>query len=222
MSDITIVCTTLNKLPKKWQRFYKKMLLEAAQGAPIITLSKKPMDWGLNVIQTEPESLTNIYWQMLKGAKLAKTPYIGIAEDDTAYHKSHFKFRPPLDTTACNCNRWVIPTHRNTKFYFYKNRPANSVAIAPRKIFIEALEERFKKFPVFPCPIDPVDNLKEKRFGLKRRKYMKFCTVVPVINLYHAYSYNPAERHGHKTIHNVRAYDLPYWGNVNNFIKNYE
>ena len=219
MDDITIICTTLNKLPDKWQAFYKEMLIEAADGAPILTLSKEPMDWGTNVIQTEPESLKNIYYQMYKGAKLATTKWVGIAEDDTAYPPKHFKFRPPENTTACNFNRWVVFTWK-PEHYMYKMRPANCTMIAPRLTLIDALEERLEK-PIFE-PIDPVSNKKERRYGLKLRKYMHFYTDEPVVNLNHPDSHNDVERRKKKKAKPVRCYDLPRWGHVKDFIKHYE
>jgi hypothetical protein len=219
VDDLTIIHTTLNKLPRKWQDFYKDMLLEAADGAPILTLSKEPMDWGINVIQTEPEGLKNIYFQMLKGAKLATTPYVAIAEDDTVYPPKHFKFRPPLDTIACNYNRWAVLTWR-PKFYFLKYKPANCTMIAPRLELIDALEERLAR-PVFR-PLDPVDNKKEKVFHLKLRKYMKFYTDEPIVNLNHIFSHNDVEARKKKKAKAIRCYDLPRWGHVKDFIKHYE
>ena len=220
MENITIIHTTLNKLPEKWQKFYKEMLLEAADGAPILTLSKEPMDWGTNVIQTEPPSLKNIYFQMLKGAKLAKTDYVAVAEDDTVYPPKHFKvFRPPLDTIACNYNRWVVLTWR-PDFYFLKYKPANCTMVAPRLELIDALEERLAR-PLFR-PIDPVSNTKEIKFRLKRRKYMKFYTDEPIVNLNHPFSHNDLEARGKKRAGAIRCYDLPRWGRVEDFIKHYE
>jgi len=219
MEDLTIIHITLNKLPEKWQAFYKEMLIEAADGAPIITLSKEPMDWGTNVIQTEPEGLRNIYFQILKGAKLATTKYVGVAEDDTAYPPKHFKFRPPEDTTACNFSRWVVLTWK-PKLYFYKPKPANCTMIAPRLVLIDALEERLKR-QIFK-PIDPVSNKKEIRYKLKLRKYMEFYTHEPVVNLNHIYSHSDLERRKKKKVAPVRCYDLPRWGHVKDFIKHYE
>ncbi len=223
MEDLTVIVTTLNKLPENWQRFYKKMILKAANGQPIITLSKKPMDYGLNVIQTEPESLSNIYFQILKGARLAKTKYVGVAEDDTVYPKSHFEFRPPLDTFAYNRTRWSILTWTRKKpFYYYKPRSGNCVLIAGRDILIEALEERFNKYPVLPRTCEPGSNHEERRMGITLRKLLKFYTLEPVVNLNHIYSHSPVERRKKKKAKPIRAYDIPYWGKVENIMKHYE
>lgn len=38
-SDITIIFLTANRVPKKWARFHKEKLIEAAGNSPIITIS---------------------------------------------------------------------------------------------------------------------------------------------------------------------------------------
>src|SRR3990167_6204651 len=96
--DITIIFLTQNKVPEKWVNYHRTVLEDAADGAPIISVSRKPIDFGTNIIQTEPESAVNIFWQTLKAAKIATTPYIGMAEDDALYPKEHFhSFRPEPD-----------------------------------------------------------------------------------------------------------------------------
>lgn len=73
MNDLTIIFLTANRVPEKWAEYHKQVLLEAIGDTPIITISFKPLDWGTNLIQTE-YSVDNIYRQMLRGAKVAKTP----------------------------------------------------------------------------------------------------------------------------------------------------
>jgi hypothetical protein len=144
MDDITIIFLTLNKVPTSWAKYHKQVLMAAIGDTPLITISKKPLDWGINLIQKK-EGYVNIYRQILRGARLAKTPYIAIAEDDTLYPKDHFaNFRPPLDSFGYNMTRWGILTW-DKPIYFLKERIANCTMIAPRKLTIEALKERFKK-----------------------------------------------------------------------------
>src|SRR5437016_5786451 len=97
MKDLTIIFLTASKLPKKWALFQKEKLLEAVPDTPIITISKEPLDWGTNILQTEPYGTSNIWVQLLKGAKTATTKFIAVAEDDVLYPKEHFEFRPPED-----------------------------------------------------------------------------------------------------------------------------
>src|SRR3989344_6555477 len=109
MKDITIIMMTPNRVPKKWAEFHRKVLMEAIGDTPIITISKEPLDWGINLLQTE-YSYANLYKQMLRGAKLATTKFIGIADDDVLYPKEHFQFRPKEDGFYYNFNRWHMVT----------------------------------------------------------------------------------------------------------------
>ena len=145
-SNITIIMLTANRVPKSWAKFHKEKLIEAAGSSPIITLSREPLDWGINILQTAEYGISNIYYQLLKGAKRAETDFIGIAEDDILYPKEHFEYRPPEDTFAYNMNRFNVFTWGKPT-YFWKDRMGNFTLIAPRKLAIEALEERFSKYP---------------------------------------------------------------------------
>ena len=49
--DLTVIFLTVNRVPDKWAKFHKKVLLEAIGETPIITVSKKSLDWGINLIQ---------------------------------------------------------------------------------------------------------------------------------------------------------------------------
>lgn len=57
-------------------------------------MSMKPMNLGLNILQDKPKSLSNIYWQLLRGVKMATTDYIAVVEDDSFYPKEHFLYKP--------------------------------------------------------------------------------------------------------------------------------
>jgi hypothetical protein len=220
MDDLTIIFLTLNKVPEKWAKYHKKILTKAIGNTAIITISQKPLDWGINLIQ-KSEGHANIYRQILRGAKLAKTAYIAIAEDDTLYPEEHFaSFRPPLDSFGYNMSRWGILTW-GTPIFYLKQRPANGTMIAPRELTIEALEERFKK----GMPDDKCGELgKEKiesRLGVSPRKHVDFYTKVPVLFFNHDFSLDPLERAHKKVVWWIRAYDIPNWGKAKNIVKKF-
>jgi hypothetical protein len=222
-SNITIIMLTASRVPKKWAEFHKEKLIEASGGCPIITISREPLDWGLNLLQTEEYGISNIYFQLLKGAKTATTDYIGVAEDDTLYPKEHFEYRPPEDTFAYNMNKfglftWGKPT------YFWKNRIKNSTLIAPRKLVIEALEERFAKYPNgtpegFTGEMGR-PNIEDK-LGLKRRKSAWFSTEVSIIAVDHELGIDRLARSHRKGMGILRAYDIPYWGQASEIVKKF-
>jgi hypothetical protein len=147
MNDFTCIYLTASQLPESFSEFQRKILLDSLNGAPIISVSRKPLDFGLNLIDDAPKCTDNIYRQLLRASKLATTKYIIVAEDDTLYPPDHFTFyRPADDTFAYNKNRLTLFTWNEPQFH-WRNRLSNCTLIAPRELLIEALEERYTKWP---------------------------------------------------------------------------
>jgi len=225
MQDITILYLTASLIPEAFGEYQRKVLLEAIGDTPLISLSRKPLDFGKNVLQIGPKCLDTIYREMLRGAKLAETPYVAIAEDDTLYPKEHFNFyRPDKDTFAYNQNRfalfmWGTPT------YSWRNRKTNATLIAPRDLMIEALEERFAKFPD-SIPERIVGELGrgmvERNMGVTLRNAIEVYSEISVIQINHdAGSDDRAKRH-RKKLGPIKAYDIPHWGRAEEIAKMYK
>lgn len=208
MNDLTCIFMTVNRVPEKWAGYHKSVLLEAIGDTPLIIVSKKPMNWGsLNIIQEAEPSVNNIYKQILKASKIATTPYIAIAEDDTLYHKSHFEFRPPPNTYAYDGIRWGLFTW-GSPFYYYKERISNAAMIASRQDVIDSLEERFARYPN-----SSIGELgKEKGTNLNRRQSMFYYPKYGMVFFSHINSLDPTEQHRSKKPGAVKAFDIPYWG----------
>ena len=207
-NDLTIIMLTVNRLPPVWTEFHKQTLLEAAGDIPIITISKIPMDWGVsnvrNVLQEEPgidelwERTCNVYWQILKGAELATTPYIAIAEDDCLYPREHFTvFRPPLDTFAYNHSRWcMFSWARRNPFYYHMPSDANCLMIAPREKLISALRG---------------DKMSRRVMHRLQEPCVSYYTYEPVLCFYHDRGNDSLERTHRKRPWPVISYDIPKW-----------
>lgn len=216
INDLTIIFLTVNKVPEGWAKFHQEKMLEAIGDCPLITVSARPMPDlpGRNIIQSPPFNASNIYKQMLRAAKLATTPFIAIVEDDSLYPKEHFeKFRPAEDEFGYNMSRWSLFTWGEPTYYWTK-RVSNLTLIAPRKLLIEALEERFTKYPD-GIPGNRNGELGrekvEKMLGVTVRKSKEFYTAIPIVNLNHVNAIDPLEQKMKKRRGFVRAYDIPYW-----------
>lgn len=223
-SDITIIMLTANRVPKQWAKFHKAKLLEAAGSSPIITISREPLDWGINLLDTEAYTVSNIYFQLLRGAKEATTEYIAVAEDDALYPKEHFELRPPLDSFAYNMNRFNVFRWSRRPTYFWKDRASNSTLIAPRKLAIEALEERFKKHPNgtpsgFTGELGR-SNIEEK-LGVSHRKMTWFASEISVVRVDHEMGIDRLSQTHRKGMGILRAYDIPYWGKAEDIIRQF-
>lgn len=226
MQDLTIIYLTLNEVPESFAQFHRKTLLDAVGDTPIISISRKPIDLGTNLLDDHPKSYINIYRQMLRAAKLATTDYVAMCEDDTLYPKEHYELRPPnKDTFLYNQNRfalftWGIPT------YSWRNRKSNCSLIAPRLLLIEALEERFAKYPDDTMPKQFVGELGremvEKGLGVTPRRSVEVFSEVSVIQINHDNGTEDRQRRHRKSLGQIKAYDMPHWGKASDLISNFK
>ena len=226
MQDLTLLFITSNKMPEKWTEFHKKTLLEAARDYPILTISRLPMDWGRNLLQTDTPSSKNFYKQILRGAKTATTPYVALCEDDALYTADHFVYRPALDAFAYNINRWSLYTWGEPTYSFRAGDMCGCAGIYPRELVIEALEERFAKYPdEIPIKVFGELGRYEKYLGVTERKVEQFYSSPPMIQVNHEFfsltENNPetVARRQKKRMGWLRATDIPYWGRASDIVK---
>jgi hypothetical protein len=226
--DTTIMFLTVNKVPEHWRQFHKQKLLEAAGRLPIVTVSRIPMPDmpGQNIIQTEPICASNVYWQILKVAKLVKTPYIAIAEDDSLYPYDHFhSFRPADNHFSYNMSRWSLYEWRKPAIYAWRDRISNLTLIAPRELAITALEERFRLYPD-GTPDRLTGELGKKntdfKLGTTHIRSELWNSDIAILNINHQYSMDDRELRQVKKPGSLRAYDIPYWGRAEDIIKEFK
>lgn len=214
--DLTIIYYTANVIPEKFAETVRTQILKVAGNNPIISVSHKPIEFGQNIIVGLPRHHLNIYRQALLGAKQATTKYIALAEDDVLYSPEHFRYRSKDGRFAYNLGTWNVFTWGEPLFN-HKERRNMGQLICERELFIEAMEERFKKWP----DDDKIDlghwaepGKYEKHLGVTVRDCEFFYSNPPNIIFCHqaALSYdNLGER---KKMGELRASSLPYWGNA--------
>lgn len=212
---------TPNLVSENWAKYHKEKLLEAANGALIITISAKPLDWGLNLIQEE-YGLANLYKQILRGAKTAKTELIAIADDDTLYPKEHFAFRPKEPGFYYNLNRWHLFTWGNP-FYFQKPVPGGGCMVATSSFVISALEARIAADPELKSrDIVRELGLSERTRSYDKFEYKQFYTVEPIVSFYHQKSIDQLSRRRKKKAWPLRTLELPLWGRAEDLRKKFK
>lgn len=221
-NDLTIIYLTASLIPENFANFQRKTLVDSIGGAPIISVSRKPISFGKNILDDGVKCTDNIYRQMLRAAKLATTPFIAIAEDDTLYNSDHFIFyRPPADTFAYNKNRLALFTW-GKPMYNWRNRKSNCTLIAPRELLVASLTERFAKWPK-QIPDKIVGELGrgrvEKNLGVTQRKSIEVFSDISVIQYNHNFASENAQRAHRKKPGPIRAYDIPYWGKAEDLVK---
>lgn len=218
MRDLTVIYLTVNKLPKKWTDFHYDHLMKSTEGLPLLTISRLPMP-GHNLIQTEDPSPSNVYRQILRGAKAVDTEYIAIAEDDCLYTKEHFAYRPK--TLGYNMHRWSVFTW-GEPIYSWRNRFGNWTMIAKRQHVIDQLEERFAKYPNGTRP-DLTGEIgrwrTDSQLGLTHHEPESFWTKTAILNVSHEYGLDDRARRHRKTLGDITALTVPHWGEANTYQK---
>jgi hypothetical protein len=219
-SDLTIVYLTANRMPQTWVDFHLKYLRLAVGDFPLITVSSKPMDLGMGetkLIQDIPWGRWSTFCMWNRAAKVAQTEFVAIAEDDTLYHPWHFtEFRPKADEIAYDMSRWTVMSWHLEPRYSLIRRLGGFMMIAPRKLMIEALDEREAKYPnghYRPGEIGRPDS--DQRMQVTPRKAVEWWCKFPSINLAHPAGASPTyigptgvkRKEGE-----LKAYDIPYWG----------
>ena len=221
--DLTVIFLTNNEVPDEWMKFHNEKLIEAIDGADLIVMSRKEMTLGdINVLQDKPRSLSNIYYQLLRGAKMARTPYIAVAEDDTLYSKEHFRYRPKPNHIGYNMCHWSLFTWGEPR-YSWRNRRGNYSMIGYRELVISALEERFAKYPNgTPDRItgELAREMVERNLGVSHIKAEEFETTVAIININHdQVASDDLQRRHRKEWGHIQALDIPHWGRADNLVK---
>lgn len=233
--DLTCLFLTVNRVP--WMRFHNKKMLEAIGDYPLITISREPMDLpGIQMRQDGEQSHHNMFKHMLRGAKMAKTDYIGLIEDDILYSDDHFHLRPSLDAVGFNWNRWSLFTFGEPT-YSFKRRICGGASILPRQLLIDALEERFAKHPNgIPHYLNGEIgyDIVDKNLGVTVRKSQILYSSTPVVQIHHIYGtpgMSHAAKQGDAVEHEKRAtrkrmgmkraYDIPHWGKSAELIKHF-
>lgn len=209
-SDLTAVYYTAYTIPESFAGNVRKQLAEALnEQYQVITIGRLP--------DVQP-SHVNIYRQALQGAKLAETKYIALCEDDILYSPEHFKYRPKDKKFAYNMNSWNIFTWGEPVFSQKFNGRVNlSQLICEREAFIEAMEERFAKYPdesEVDLSVWAEPGKYERQLGVSKQAYEHFTTNPANIIFSHqtALSYqNLGER---KRLGEIRATEVPYWGSA--------
>ena len=206
----------------------RKELLKSIGDLPLISISKKPLDFGQNILDLEQHrSVTNIYKQILNATEKVETPYVALCEDDSLYPPAHFfTFRPKSNEFAYNLTRWNLFTWSKPPFYSIKFRRILASLIAPKDLLISALKERYEKYPdISKLPEkwmgEPGRNDYETMLGVKLQKAVDFYTYEPLVVFSHPDSLGYVVQGSKKRANPVRALEIPYWGKAEDVLNKY-
>lgn len=150
---------------------------------PIYSISKKPIDFGINTVVDFPNGLLSMYKQIQIGLEQCQTDYIFLIEHDLLYHPTHFdvsaiEFKP--NHFYYNRNQWHVKAPEgNTVTYLHND---TSMLVAPRDLLlahikraVEVNTDRFhSSYGISPPRGIPPEEQKGKHYGTY---FSKFPTV---------------------------------------------
>jgi len=227
VKDLTVVYLTLNRTPIDWATFHMEALVKAVGDYPVISVSKEPLNFGLNIIDYGEPCYSNIYRQLLRACHRADTEFIATAEDDVLYSREHYnEFRPEADEFSYNRSRWsVFSWEGNQAIYCLRNRISNCSLIARRELVIEALEERFARYAGDTIPESLMGecgrNKLEKQMGITLRKQRDWWSTCPIIHMNHPNGSEVLQARKWKSHGQLKALDIPYWGKASDIAQRY-
>jgi len=153
--DRTIVYYTANTEDPVFEQNIKEDLKKRSGDIPIISVSRKPIDFGENICVGEtPVSYTGEWKQLLIGLKAAKTKYVLAAEADCIYPPEYFNFTPPKEKMVYNYNNIWMVWKRHNGFY-KKYGYCEGAQMCDREYWIQQLE------PLLPDDWTPYERLAE-------------------------------------------------------------
>lgn len=143
-TDATIIYYTSNHEDPAFEGRVRENLLKVCGNLPIISVSQKPIDLGVNICVSDVgASGFNMFRQVEIACKKAKTRFVISAEADCLYPPDYFQFTPPRDDIAYrDSNLYVMPDARD--YFFYKKEGATHAQIVGRQFYLLTLEKLFK------------------------------------------------------------------------------
>jgi len=190
MSDLTILYYSASRIDEAFASAVRGELVRSIGGRfPVVSITHKPLAFGDEhiVVGDVTPSIVQVYFNILAGCRAATTEYCASAEDDCLYTCAHWNYRPARDTFAYNEHRVVLTRRlsddgkRRQAFFYFRPRTQMGMGIYPRELMIEALIEKFTRFP--NPPLDTTVAKKagfgepgryEKNLGLTPRKLERF------------------------------------------------
>lgn len=235
MSDLTAVYYTANSISEGFFRntWYNLKRVFDEEPMIVVALLNKAYDeqnkgtyfaFERKELVKLPRHHLSIYKQALIGAKAAKTKYIALCEDDILYSPEHFKYRPSEGKFAYNMGTWNIHTWGEPLFTIKGGGRINLHSlVCERKLFIEAMEERFAKWGDSADIRNWAEPGKyEKNLGVTVREVEYFYTNPPNIAFSHQTALSFDNLGTRKRLGEVRATEIPYWGRAEDIVKLYE
>ena len=139
MTKTTIIYYTHNQEAPRFERKIQKNILDNCGGLPVVSVSHKPIDFGVNICVGEQLlSYSNVLRQTLIGLRQAKTEFCIACEDDCLYPPDYFQFTPPTKDSVYRYTNIFV--HFDGRKRFWKKHYVEAAQMCGRKFWIERIE----------------------------------------------------------------------------------
>jgi len=207
--DRTIIYYSANTESPEFEELIRQDLLKKAKGIPIISVTRKPIDFGTNICVGEvPVSYTSEWRQVLIGLKAAKTKYAIAAEADCLYPEEYFTFTPE-EKKVYNYNN-IYLVWKNHNGFWQKTGYCEGAQMCDREYWIERLE------PLLPKDWTPYERSAENQLVKDIFPKRGEWTGSPVVTFKTGDGVS-----SRSTFVNNKIKDIPYWGDIGELKKKY-
>jgi len=247
----TILYLTDNTLEPAIASACRVVLKREAREIPIVSVSQKPIELGLNICVGEiGRNWISLYKQILAGLEVIETGFVVIAEHDCMYSHEHLSWTPPKDDRFYyNHNHWLVQwggnhPEMNGMYSYWPNRTALSQMIAAKDLIFESTSEVLSLLEMglqvkrgmrwhgeFGAANENKDFMKaaeaaESGYPIQLQRYLKNYVTKYVAEPFRTCVSNLDIRHGTNFTGpkrgKNRTFILPYWSSFENIMRHPE
>ena len=137
--NTTIIYYTANMEDEKFEKKIRDNIKKQVGDMPIISVSRKPIDFGKNICVGEtPVCYFNSFRQLLIGLQEAKTEFCIATESDCLYPPEYFTFTPPEKDRAYRYTN--VYAHFSGRPSFWKKKYTEAAQMCGREYWIENIK----------------------------------------------------------------------------------
>jgi hypothetical protein len=137
--NTTIIYYTANMEDEVFEKKIRDNIKKQAGDMPIISVSRKPIDFGRNICVGEtPVCYFNSFRQLLVGLKEAKTEFCIAAESDCLYPPEYFNFTPPHNDRAYRYTNLYV--HFSGRRSFWKKKYVEAAQMCGREFWMKQID----------------------------------------------------------------------------------
>jgi hypothetical protein len=203
--DSTIVYLSSNMEDERFEKKIRKILFQNSLGIPIVSVSRKPIDFGKNICVGEnPVCYANAMRQLLVGLHEAKTKYVHMAAADVLYPPESFMFEPlTQDCIYKYLNVWILygwVGKRHGTGYWEQYKADGGAMVCNRLYWISQLER---------CISDDWNDATDPPEPFDTTFVYGWSSPNPAVNIKTGHSVSKYTRTSENTLET-----LPLWGNA--------